>query len=53
MDKEIVRIKANTLIDQMIRIKDNHRDILTMTEIDAINDMCNLVSHNIDRLEVE
>lgn len=53
MDKEIVRIKANMLIDQMIRIKDNHRDILTMTEIDAINDMCNLVSHNIDRLEVE
>lgn len=53
MDRDIVRVKANTLIDQMIQIKDKHRDILNMTEVDAINNMCNLVSHNIDRLETE
>ena len=51
MDKEIIRVKANTLIDQMIHIKDRHRDILNSTEIDAINDTCNLISHNIKYLE--
>ena len=53
MDKEILRVKANTLIDQMIHIKDRHRDILNATEIDAINDTCNLISHNIKYLEEE
>ena len=53
MDKEIIRVKANTLIDQMIHIKDHHRYILNPTEIDAINDTCNLISHNIMYLEEE
>ena len=32
-----VKVYANCLIDEMIRIKDRHRDVLTGTEIDSIN----------------
>lgn len=48
---EDIRIYANTLIDSLIRIKDIHRYELTRREIDQINDACNLISHNIDKLE--
>jgi hypothetical protein len=41
----------NTLIDSLIRIKDIHRYELTRREIDQINDACNLISHNIDKLD--
>lgn len=42
---------ANTIVDQLIRIKDMHRYELSRKEIDSINDACNLISHNISRLE--
>lgn len=48
-----IKAYANTLIDQLISIKDNHRDVLTFEEIDYINDACNLISKNIERLEEE
>lgn len=48
-----IRTYANTLIDQLIRIKDNHRDVLTFDEIEHLNDACNLISHNLERLEEE
>ena len=48
---EDIKVYANTLIDLLIRIKDIHRYELTRREIDQINDACNLISHNIDKLE--
>ena len=45
-----VTVYTNTLIDQLIRIKDNHRDILTRTEVDALNAACNIIEHNIKEL---
>ena len=48
-DKEL-RTYANTCVDHLIAIKDSHRDVLMWSEIDAINDICNLVTHNIDNL---
>jgi hypothetical protein len=38
---------------QLIRIKDNHRDVLYADEVSAINNICNLVSHNIKELKRE
>lgn len=46
-----MRVYANTIVDQLIRIKDMHRYELSRREIDSINDACNLISHNINRLE--
>ena len=46
-----IGVYANCLIDELIGIKDRHRDILSGTEIDSINDICNLVSHNIGELK--
>ena len=46
-----VTVYANTLIDQLIRIKDNHRDILNRTEVNVINDACNIIEHNIRELK--
>lgn len=46
-----IGVYANCLIDELIRIKDRHRDILNSTEIDTINDACNLISHNIKELK--
>lgn len=46
-----VHVYANILVDELIAIKDRHRDTLTMTEIESINDICNLVSHNIKEIK--
>lgn len=53
MDSSVfdIRVYANSIIDALILIKDSNRDKLSVTEIDALNDACNLISHNIDRLE--
>lgn len=42
---------ANTLIDELIKVKDHHRDVLSKSEIDSINDICNLVQHNLEELK--
>lgn len=46
-----VGVIANVIIDELIAIKDSHRDVLTRSEIDTINDACNLISHNIKELK--
>ena len=46
-------IYANTLIDRLIYIKDRHRDELNLMERDTINAACNLIAHNMDKLERE
>lgn len=48
-----LKLYANSLIDQLIRIKDTHRDVLYADEIKSINNICNLVSHNIQELKRE
>ena len=45
-----VQVYANMLIDELNRIKDHHRDILNSSEIDTINDTCNLIYHNREEL---
>ena len=47
-----VQTYANMLIDQLIRIKDRHRSELSLAEVEVINDSCNLISHNLQKLEV-
>lgn len=46
-----VRVYASTLVDQLIRIKDRHRDVLSCSEVDVINDACNLIDHNLKELK--
>lgn len=46
-----MRVYANTIVDQLIRIKDMHRYELSKKEIDSINDACNLISHNLEVLK--
>ena len=50
MSKDLELI-ASTTVDQLIRIKDRHRDILMADEIRMLNTACNLLEHNIDKLE--
>lgn len=42
---------ANRLINQLNRIKDAHRDVLYADELNAINNICNLVAHNIKEIK--
>lgn len=46
-----VAVYAHMVVDQLIRIKDNHRDILNNTEVDTLNDACNIIEHNIRELK--
>lgn len=48
---ENISVYANTIIDGLIAIKDLHRDVLTHSEVDCLNDACNLISHNIKELK--
>lgn len=50
---EDVKTYANTLVDQLISIKDFHRGELLSSEVEAINDVCNLIIDNMDKLEVK
>lgn len=53
MDNIVVNKKVyiNTLIDKLIAIKDSNRNTLTRNEVDTINSVCNLLEHNIERIE--
>lgn len=44
---------ASTTVDQLIRIKDRHRDILSLEEIETINRSANLIYKNRKLLEKE
>ena len=50
---EDVKTYAHTLVDQLINIKDFHRGELLGSEVEAINDVCNLIIDNMDNLEVK
>lgn len=43
-------VEINMIIDRLISIKDSHRDELTYSEIDTINDACNILEENTDIL---
>ena len=53
MDNIVVNKKVyiNTLIDKLIAIKDSNRNTLTRNELDTLNSVCNLLEHNIERIE--
>ena len=53
MDNIIVNKKVyiNTLIDKLIAIKDSNKQNLTRNEIDTLNTVCNVLEHNIERIE--
>lgn len=44
---------ANKTVEELIRIKDRHRDILMADEINALNNACNLLYHNRKGLKKE
>ena len=46
-----VTVYANTIIDGLIAIKDFHRDVLTRSEVETLNDAANIISHNIKELK--
>lgn len=48
-----IAVYANTIIDGLIAIKDLHRDVLTRSEVDTLNDAANIISHNIKELKNE
>ena len=50
MDLELY---ASKIVDQLIRIKDRHRDILMADEINALNAACNLLYKNRKELKKE
>lgn len=53
MENVVVNMKVyvNTMIDKLIAIKDINKQNLTRNEIDTINAVCNLLEHNIERIE--
>lgn len=44
---------ANTLIDELCFLKDKHKHELTRSEVDTINNVANLIEHNIENLTEE
>jgi len=46
-----VGVIANVIIDELIAIKDSHRDVLTRSEGETLNDAANIISHNIKELK--
>ena len=52
MDKVIydVRVYANDVVDRLIALKDMNRDKLTRSEIETLNDACNIIEHNIKEI---
>lgn len=46
-----VAVYANMIIDQLIAIKDRHRDVLNSTEVDTLNNAANLIEVNIKELK--
>lgn len=45
-----VRVYANDVVDRLNAIKDNNRDKLSRSEIDTLNDACNIIKHNIKEI---
>lgn len=45
-----VRVYANDVVDRLNALKNKNRDKLSSTEIEALNDAINLISHNIKEI---
>ena len=52
MDRVIydVRVYANDVVDRLNSVKGNNRDKLCQSDIQALNDAINLISHNIKEI---
>lgn len=48
-----LELYASKIVDELIRIKDMHKDIFYADEINTINNACNLIYHNRKVLEKE
>ena len=46
-----VKVYANYVVEKLIRLKDSNKSVLTRNEVDAINDACNLIDHNLEELK--
>lgn len=45
-----VRVYANDVVDRLNALKDKNRDKLSTTEIETLNDACNIIEHNIKEI---
>lgn len=45
-----VRVYANDVVDRLKALKDNNKDKLSRSEIDALSDGINLIIHNIKEI---
>lgn len=45
-----VRVYANDVVDRLNALKDDNRDKLTRSEIETLNDACNIIEHNIKEI---
>lgn len=50
MDKEVIRAYANDVVERLIALKDMNRDKLSRSEIETLNDVANLIYHNIKEI---
>ena len=48
-----LELYAGRIVEQLIRIKDMHRDVLYADEINTLNNAANLIYHNRKVLEQE
>lgn len=46
----MTKLELNILIEKVIGIRDRHRDVLSIEELDVLADMCNVIDHNIEVL---
>lgn len=45
-----VRVYANDVVDRLNGIKDRNLDKLSRSEIETLNDACNIIEHNIKEI---
>lgn len=46
----MTRLELSTLVEKVICIRDRHRYELSISELDTLADICNVVDHNLDKL---
>ena len=45
-----VRVYANDVVDRLNALKDRNRDKLSRSDIETLNDACNIIEHNIKEI---
>lgn len=47
----MTKVELTILVDKLINIKDKHRNVLSIEEVETLNAACNLIDHNLDKLK--